>query len=88
MKKLILFTWGDDEGQARDRGRLGDFASWGSRFLWGLQLVGDASGCPSSEGRPCACAVAPEPDASQVRDHSVYYQEVTESWHLRFKFSE
>lgn len=56
---IILSTWGDDEREARDRGRLGDFARWGSGFLWGLQLVGNASGCPSPERRPGPCAVAP-----------------------------
>lgn len=68
---IILFTWGDDQGQARDGGRLRDFASWGSGFLWSLQLVGDPSGRPSSEGRPSARAVAPEPNATQVGNHPV-----------------
>lgn len=68
---IILSTWGDDERQARDRGRLGDFARWGSGLLRGLQLVGDAPGRPSSEGRPGARAVAPEPNAPQVGYHPV-----------------
>lgn len=69
--KNILCTWGDDEGQARDRGRLWNFTSRGSGFLWGLQLVGDTSRCPSPEGRPGACAVAPETNPPQVGDHPI-----------------
>lgn len=68
---MNLSTWCDDEGQARDGGRLGDFASWGSGFLRGFQLVGDASGRPPTEGRPGARAVAPEPNAPQVGNHPV-----------------
>lgn len=64
-------TWSDDEGQAGDGGRLGDFAGWRSGFLRGLQLVGDTAGSPSSEGRSGAGAVAPQPDAAQVGDHPV-----------------
>lgn len=65
-------TRGDDERQARDRGRFWNFASWRSGFLWRFQLVSNAPRCSSSEGRPGACAVAPEPDALQVGNHSVY----------------
>lgn len=69
-----MSTWGDDEGQARDRSRLGDFARCRFRFFWGLQLVSNASGCPSSEGRPGACAVAPDSNTLQVGDYPIYYQ--------------
>lgn len=65
-------TRGDDKRQARDRGGFGNFASWGSGFLWGFQLVSDASRSASSEGRPGACAVAPEPDPLQVGNYSIY----------------
>lgn len=34
--------------------------------------MSDAPGRPSSEGRPGACAVAPEPNAAQVGDHPVF----------------
>lgn len=71
-----MSTWGYDERQARHRGRFGDFASWGFGFLWGLELVGNASGRTSSEGWPGACAVAPEPNAPQVGDHPIYYKNV------------
>lgn len=64
-------TWSDDEGQAGDGGRLGDFAGWRSGLLGGVQLVGDTAGGPSSEGRSGASAVATQPDAAQVGDHSV-----------------
>lgn len=64
-------TWSDDEGQAGDGGRLGDFAGWRSGFLGGLQLVGDTAGSPSSEGRSGASAVATQPDAAQVGHHPV-----------------
>lgn len=64
-------TWSDDEGQAGDGGRLGDFAGWRSGFLRGLQLVGDTAGSPTSEGRSGASAVATQPDAAQVGDHPV-----------------
>lgn len=72
---INLFTWGDDKREARDRGRLGDFASGGPGFLWGLQLVGDASGRPSPERWPGAGAVAPETNAAQVGNHPIYDQE-------------
>lgn len=36
--------------------------------------MSDASRSASSEGRPGACAVAPEPDALQVGNHSIYCQ--------------
>lgn len=67
-------TRGNDERQARYRGRFWNFASWRSGFLWGFQLVSDASWSASSEGRPGARAVAAEPDALQVGNHSVYCQ--------------
>lgn len=74
-------TRGDDERQARDGGRFWNFARWGSGFLWGFQLVSDAPRRSSPERRPGACAVAPQPDALQVGNHSVYCERRTAGEH-------